>query len=230
MTTIHDLFDTVFAGAIESNHADDTGLLRQPAAALRVRDAGESGCGTRPDKNAPPSPGFSLPMLSCRSLREERRLTAFEEEIMYMSARRIPRERMRASLGEARGIDISGARISRISEEIRREIRRWRTRTLEKTYPALYLDDVHLGEGGKEDRKGIHICYAVGVTPSGVKDILGIWSTRNNPENLYPLILCDLRSRGVESSLLAFVPCAHGSREAFSRHFPLTRVHLNAAA
>jgi transposase-like protein len=231
MTTIHDLFDRVLAKVIESENTDDEKeLLRKLTSALRVRDAAELRGGTRAGRDAGSTPGLSLPMLSCRSLREERRLTAFEEEIMYMSARRISLERMRAGLGEARGIDISGARISRITEEIRREIRRWRVRKLEKTYPVLYLDGVHLGERGNQGRDGIHIRYAVGVTPAGVKDILGIWSTRDNPENLLQLILCEFKSRGVESILVAFVPRVHGSREAFAHYFPLTSLHLSAAA
>jgi len=231
MTTIHDLFDRVLAKVIESENTDDGDvLLRKLTSALRVKDAAGLRGGTRTGREAESPPGFSLPMLSCRSLREERRLTPFEEEIMYMSARRVSLERMRAGLREARGIDVSGARISRIAEEVRREIRRWRVRKLEKTYPVLYLDGVHLVKRGDLDRDGVHIRYAVGVTPTGVKDILGIWSTRDNPENLLPLILCELKSRGVESLLVAFVSRAHGSREAFAHYFPLTIVHLSAAA
>ncbi len=231
MTTIHDLFDRVLTKVIKSENTDDGNeLLRKLTAALRMKDVAELRGETRAGWDTETPPGFSLSMLSCRSLREERRLTAFEEEIMYMSARRISLERMRASLYEARGIDISGARISRITEDIWREIRRWRVRRLEKTYPSIYLDGVHLEERRNHDREGIHIRYAVGVNPAGVKDILGIWSTRDNPENLFPLIPCELKSRGVESILVAFLPRVDGSREAFARNFPLARTHLNAAA
>jgi len=254
MTAINDLTDRVPAEVLKSGSTvDQKDLLRRLTRAFHegagTDRATNTSTGTdspgdetsaeqrrpmpRPPKNAQSGRCDTAPMdqprpiLSCRSLREERRLTVFEEEIMFMDARRISGQKIQQSLKEVNGIDIPAVRISHIRKELRHEIVRWRTRTLERLYPVVYLDGFQLVETRENGAAGLMIYSAVGISTDGVKDVLGIWTDVDSLGNLGVRILSELKTRGVEDIIYVFVDRIPVFRDAFASLFPETLLHIS---
>lgn len=254
MTAINDLFDKVLAEVLKSGKSiDRNDLLRRLTLALPegvVPDYANGtavGSETPGDENTPeqrrpmpqpqkktssgrdgaPPVAQPRPILSCRTLREESRLTVFEEEIMYMDARRISGRNIRQSMKEVHGMDIPAARIAHITKDLRHEIQRWRTRPLERLYPVVYLDGLQLVEPRENVAAGLLTYTVVGITADGIKDVLGIWTAVDNRENLGVRILSELKMRGVEDIMYAFVDRIPLFREAFASQLPATLVHIS---
>jgi putative transposase len=255
MTTIQNLLDRLLADLRESgNTAEENELLTRlihefpegailedvmrmavgrvtPGPGRTAEDGRDMGRLRKMSEGyGPASPDRPPPILSCRSLREERRLTEFEEEIMLMNARGISSRKIQESLKAVHRINIPAERISCITKELRREIDRWRSRPLEKVYPIVYLDGFHLKGTRDHDEAGFFSYSAVGISPEGVKDVLGIWTAVGNPENLGLRILSDLKMRGVEDIIFAFVDRVPGFRKALASLLPRTLVHISVAS
>jgi len=146
---------------------------------------------------------------------------------MFMDARRISGQKIQQSLKEVNGIDIPAVRISHIRKELRHEIVRWRTRTLERLYPVVYLDGFQLVETRENGAAGLMIYSAVGISTDGVKDVLGIWTDVDSLGNLGVRILSELKTRGVEDIIYVFVDRIPVFRDAFASLFPETLLHIS---
>lgn len=254
MTILHEMLNKILAEAFASGTTDDltqlqrrltrilgeetmpgkedktsaeTVMPREKTAAKAGRPMTRSRKMKRCEEDSAPLTYETLPMLSCRSLREERRLTEFEEEIMFMEARRISIRKIQQSLKEVHGTDIPVERIARITEELGYEIRRWKTRTLNRVYPVVYLDGFQSSEEHESGTPGFLTYSAVGVSIDGVKDVLGIWVDGENPENLGDTILSELKKRGVEDIIYIFVDRVSLFRTALTELFPETIVHTS---
>ncbi len=88
------------------------------------------------------------------------------------------------------GIDVSSSMVSKITDKILPTIAEWQSRPLERAYPIVYLDAIHF-----KVRKDIRIinkaAYSVlGISMSGIKDILGIWVGESESSRFW-LGVCD---------------------------------------
>ena len=59
-------------------------------------------------------------------------------------------------LNEIYGADVSPELISRVTDAVHDDVRAWRTRPLERTYPIVYLDVLRVNsrQSGKNENKG----------------------------------------------------------------------------
>src|SRR5918993_3703774 len=122
------------------------------------------------------------------------------------------------------GIEIGGDTISRVTDTVLEDVAAWRSRPLERVYPIVYFDALHVKV--REDRSvRTRACYlAVGVTVDGDREVLGIWWQDSEGAKFWLAVLNDLAQRGVEDVLIACVDGLAGFPEAIEAVFPQTWV------
>jgi putative transposase len=100
------------------------------------------------------------------------------------------------------------------------DVAAWRSRPLERVYPIVSFDALHVKV--REDRSvRTRACYlAVGVTVDGDREALGIWWQDTEGAKFWLAVLNDLRQRGVSDVLIACVDGLTGFPDAIEAVFP----------
>ena len=104
---------------------------------------------------------------------------------------------IQSHLEEIYGVEISPTLISQVTEAVREEARLWQNRPWEDVYPLVYLDAVRIRvkHNGQIVKKAVYL--AIGVTMTGVKEVLGMWAAETEGAKFWLNILTELRNRGV---------------------------------
>ena len=99
-------------------------------------------------------------------------------------------------------------------------------RPLEKLYPIVYLDCIHIKtrDNHMPHNKAVYIALAVNM--EGKKEILGLWISKNEGAKFWMQVVTELKNRGVEDILIACVDGLKGFEEAINTVFPETIVQL----
>jgi putative transposase len=110
--------------------------------------------------------------------------------------------------------------ISRVTDAVLADVQAWRTRPLERVYPIVWFDALHVKV--REDRSvRTRACYlAIGATVEGEREVLGIWWQESEGAKFWLAVLNDLHHRGVEDVLVACVDGLAGFPEAIEAVFP----------
>jgi putative transposase len=97
---------------------------------------------------------------------------------------------------------------------------------LDKVYPIIYLDAIHF-KVRKENKIINKAAYTVlGITMSGIKEILGIWIGENESASFWLGVCNDLKNRGVQDILIACKDGLSGFSDAIQTVFPQTDIQL----
>lgn len=148
-----------------------------------------------------------------------------EEKILAMYARGMSTRDIAGTLAELYGVDISAATISTITEKVWPLVEAWQNRPLNRIYPIVYLDAIHikLRREGKVTNTAVY--NVLGVDMEGHRDILGHWiGDGGEGANFWLSVLTDLQNRGVADIFLACVDGLNGFSEAIGAIFPQTQV------
>lgn len=114
-------------------------------------------------------------------------------------------EAIQEHLARMYGLEVSAAKISLISDKLMPVITEWRNRPLESVYPIVFLDAMHF-KVRIEGKVSSRAFYSVlGVNNQGRKEILGLYLSENEGSRFWLSVLNDLRVRGVEDILIAYV-------------------------
>ena len=115
--------------------------------------------------------------------------------------------------------EVSPALISTVTDEIADEVRQWPGRPPDAIYPILYLDCIHVNvrDSGTVGTKAVYL--ALGVTMSGVKDLLGMWISPNEGAKFWLSVVTELRNRGVQDIFIACVDGLKGFPQAIKAYF-----------
>lgn len=130
-------------------------------------------------------------------------------------------------LEENYGTRISKETISNITDKVWPEIKAWRSRTLDKVYPIVWMDAIHYkvrDDNGTATSRAIY--NVLGVDRDGHKDLLGMYVSHSEGANFWLDVLTDLQSRGVRDILIACVDGLTGFPDAIQSIFPQTDVQL----
>lgn len=130
-------------------------------------------------------------------------------------------------LEENYGTRISKETISNITDKVWPEIKAWRSRTLDKVYPIVWMDAIHYkvrDDNGTATSRAIY--NVLGVDREGHKDLLGMYVSHSEGANFWLDVLTDLQSRGVRDILIACVDGLTGFPDAIQSIFPQTDVQL----
>ena len=115
---------------------------------------------------------------------------------------------IRAHLEEVYGLKVSADLISRVTDAVLEEVSDWQNRALEPIYPIVFLDALRVKIRDTESRqvKNKAVYVALGVTPEGEREVLGLWIANNEGAKFWLSMMNNLRNRGVDDILIAVVP------------------------
>ena len=111
-----------------------------------------------------------------------------------------------------------------MTDAVLETVAEWQNRPLEPMYPLVFFDAlrVKIRDEGLVHNKAVYV--ALGVTPEGTKDILGLWIETSEGAKFWLRVMTELKNRGVEDILIAVVDGLKGFPEAIAAVFPPTIV------
>ena len=156
--------------------------------------------------------------------RYQRRFPGFDEKIVSMYARGMTVREIQGHLLELYGLEVSPDLISTITDAVLETVAEWQNRPLEAMYPLVFFDAlrVKIRDEGLVRNKAVYV--ALGVTPEGTKDILGLWIETSEGAKFWLRVMNELKNRGVEDILIAVVDGLKGFPEAINAVFQQTVV------
>ena len=154
----------------------------------------------------------------------QREITAMEGQILSLYAKGMSSRDIEEHLNNLYGIDVSPSMISKITDKIIPEIRKWQSRQLEDVYPVVFMDAIHYSvrKEGIVVKKAVYL--AIGIDREGHKEVIGFWIGENESSKYWLNILNELRNRGVQDILIMSVDNLKGFIEAISSVFSKTEI------
>lgn len=120
--------------------------------------------------------------------------------------------------------NISHTVLSQITDKILPEVKAWQNRPLEPVYPIVWLDAMHYKVRNDGTVKHRAVYNIIGITPSGHKDVLGMYLSESEGANFWLQVLTDLNNRGLQDILIACTDNLKGFSEAILSVFPKTEI------
>src|SRR5687767_4634868 len=152
--------------------------------------------------------------------KRQTQLAGLDDRVLDLYAGGMSVRDIAAHLQGLYGIEIGRDTITRVIDAVLDDVAAWRSRPLERVYPIVYFDALHVKV--REDRSvRTRACYlAVGVSVDGDREALGIWWQDSEGAKFWLAVLNDLAQRGVEDVLIACVDGLAGFPEAIEAVFP----------
>jgi transposase-like protein len=125
-------------------------------------------------------------------------------------------------------IEVSEQFISNVTNRMKDEVEAWQTRPLEKMYPVVYIDGIHISIKNDTSRQIFKHCVhmAIGVKISGEIDVLGLWVEEHEGAGHWRNAFNELKARGVEDILILCADGLKGVDTALEATFPNTDLQL----
>lgn len=129
-------------------------------------------------------------------------------------------------LQEMYGYSLSDSELTSITDKVLPLMRDWQNRPLASLYVLMWLDGIYYKV--RQDGKVVtRVLYSViGLTLSGRKQVLGIYTAESESARFWLTVLTDLKQRGVEDILISCVDGLKGFDTAINTVFPRTTVQL----
>lgn len=129
--------------------------------------------------------------------KRQRRLSGVDEMVLSLSAKGLTTGEIAGFFADTYGQELSKDTISRITDKVIAEMVEWANRPLDAVYPVVFIDAIHVKvRDGQVTNKAFYV--AIGVTVSGEREILGIWSgTGGEGAKQWMGVLTELKNRGV---------------------------------
>jgi len=111
------------------------------------------------------------------------RIDGMDDKIIGLYAAGLSTRDIRAHLEEVYGLRVSADLVSRVTDAVLEEVSDWQNRALEPVYPIVFLDALRVKIRDAESRqvKNKAVYVALGVTPDGEREVLGLWIAANAP-------------------------------------------------
>jgi len=145
-----------------------------------------------------------------------------DDKIIGLYAAGLSTRDIRARLEEVYGLRVSADLISRVTDAVLEEVSDWQNRALEPVYPIVFLDAlrVKIRDAKSRQVKNKAVYVALGVTPEGEREVLGLWIANNEGAKFWLSIMNNLKNRGLEDILIAVVDGLKGFPDAINAAFP----------
>jgi putative transposase len=152
------------------------------------------------------------------------RFDGFDDKIISLYARGMTVREIQGHLSELYGTDVSPDFISKVTDAVLDEVREWQSRPLDPVYPVVFFDAlrVKIRDEGMVKNKAVYV--ALGLNPSGDKDVLGLWIEQTEGAKFWLKVMNELKLRGVNDVLIAVVDGLKGFPEAITTVFPQAMV------
>jgi transposase-like protein len=154
-----------------------------------------------------------------------RRLPRFDQNVLSLYARGMSVREIQEHLEELYQVEVAPSFISAVTDEVIDEVTAWQARPLERCYAVVIFDAlrVKIRDEGTVRSKAVYL--ALGITPSGERDVLGLWIEQTEGARFWHRVMTELRARGVEDILIALIDGLTGFPEAITAVFPQTQIH-----
>jgi putative transposase len=154
----------------------------------------------------------------------QRRFPGFDDKIISMYARGMSVREIQGHLRELYGIEASPQLISTVTDAVLEEVGRWQSRPLDPMYALVFFDAlrVKMRDEGTVRNKAVYL--AIGVSPEGRKDVLGIWIEQTEGAKFWLRVMTEIKNRGVNDILIAIIDGLKGFPEAINSVFPETQI------
>lgn len=158
--------------------------------------------------------------------KHQREFKGFDDKIISMYSRGMTTREITEHLKEIYGTEISPELVSRVTDEVKELLEAWRARSLETSYPIVFLDAlmINVREDGKVVKKSIYMALAINW--EGRKELLGLWIDQAEGAKFWMRVLSELKNRGLQDILIAVVDGLSGFPEAIATIFPKTEIQL----
>jgi transposase-like protein len=152
------------------------------------------------------------------------RFDGFDDKIISLYARGMTVREIQGHLAELYGTEVSPDFISKVTDAVLEEVREWQSRPLDPVYPVVFFDAlrVKIRDEGMVKNKAVYV--ALGLNPSGDKDVLGLWIEQTEGAKFWLKVMNELKLRGVNDILIAVVDGLKGFPEAITTVFPQAMV------
>jgi len=156
--------------------------------------------------------------------KRQRRLEGVDAMVLSLCARGLTTGEISAHLAEVYGTEVSKETISKITDAIIDEMTDWLARPLDRVYPVVFIDAIHVKVRDGQVQNRAYYC-AIGVTVDGKRDILGIWpSAGGEGAKYWHGVLTELRNRGVADVCIVVCDGLKGLPDAIGATWPLAIV------
>lgn len=160
--------------------------------------------------------GGYVPFFVTEKKRSEAALMSVIHEayINGVSTRRIQR------LAKSLGIDsISRSQVSQITKDLNDQVKTFRERPLQDTYPVLWVDSLYEKIRVGHHVKNMAVAVVVGLDEQGHRDILAIEPIYEESEATYQALFEKLKNRGLKSVWLVVSDAHRGLAKAIQSSF-----------
>ena len=156
--------------------------------------------------------------------KHEKRTPLFNDQIISMYSFGMSTRDIQRHLQQVYGVTVSPETISNITESVMADVREWQNRSLEKSYPILFLDALRVNsrQDGKNINKALYVALAINC--EGRKEVLGLWLADTEGAKFWMSVLTDIKNRGTEDILIACMDGLTGFPDAVKAVFPDTHI------
>lgn len=158
--------------------------------------------------------------------KRQRRLPGFDEKVIALYARGMTTREIQGHLKELYRVTVSPTLISAVTDSVIEDVQAWQSRPLERFYPIVYLDAIHIKMRQERHVQSRAVYVALAINLEGQKELLGFWVGEAEGSKFWLGILTELKNRGVEDILIAAVDGLRGFPDAITAVFPQTQVQL----
>ena len=123
---------------------------------------------------------------------------------------------------EIYGEHYSKSSISRMIEYVRNDVSRWLSRSLEKYYPIVFVDCVHIKVHRSRKVASEAFYVVLAVTEEGTREVIGIFNLPTESAAGWRLMFEDLKKRGLEQIGLIVADGITGLDSVVGESFPVT--------
>jgi len=158
--------------------------------------------------------------------KHQTRWSGFDDKIISLYARGMTVREIKGHLEDMYGAEVSPALISSVTDAVMDEAKAWQMRPLDKLYPIVYLDCIHVKvrDNGMVRTKAVYL--ALGVNMNGEKELLGIWISQTEGAKFWLQVVTEMKNRGIQDIFIACVDGLKGFPEAIEAVFPKTDIQL----
>jgi putative transposase len=154
----------------------------------------------------------------------QRRFPGFDDKIISMYARGMSVREIQGHLRDLYGIETSPQLISTVTDAVLEEVGRWQGRPLDPVYALVFFDALRVKTRDEGTVRNKAVYLAIGVTPDGRKDVLGIWIEQTEGAKFWLRVMTEIKNRGVNDILIAIIDGLKGFPEAINGVFPETQI------
>jgi len=152
--------------------------------------------------------------------RYRRRESSIEEALIEMYLAGVSVRRIEDITEALWGTRVSPSTISELNKKVYKHIERWRNRSLEMTYPYVYLDGIVLKRSWAGEVRNVSVLVAIGVNEDGFREVLGVCEGAKEDEKGWSDFLSNLKQRGLRGIRLIVSDKCLGLVESAARYFP----------